>query len=113
MVLWSLDCPPCFHELAMLGNLLADYPALNLVLVSTDSPNSRKELLSVINSKGVSSADIWVFSQANASRLRFEVDRVWYGELPRSYFFDDQHNRRAISGVLKREAVVEWLQNIQ
>jgi thiol-disulfide isomerase/thioredoxin len=111
MVLWSLDCPPCFQELAMLGKLIETYPEFNLVLVSTDSPSDRKELLGVINSKGVSSADVWVFSQANSSRLRFEIDHAWYGELPRSYFFDDQQQRQALSGILKRKAVEEWLKS--
>ena len=97
----------------MLGKLMENYPAFNLVLISTDSPGDKNELLSVIDGKGIASADIWVFSQANSSRLRFEVDRVWYGELPRSYFFDGQHKRRAVSGVLKQEAVVGWLKSIQ
>ena len=113
MVLWSLDCPPCFHELSMLGKLKENFPAFNLVLISTDSPGDRKELLSVISGKGLATAETWVFSQANSSRLRFEVDRVWYGELPRSYFFDGQHNRRAVSGILDREVVEGWLRKIQ
>ena len=113
MVLWSLDCPPCFRELAMLGKLMKRYPEFNLVLVSTDSPGDRKELLSVIGGKGVASADVWVFSEANSSRLRYEVDRIWYGELPRSYFFDDQQNRRAVSGILDQDTVELWLRKIQ
>ncbi len=97
----------------MLGVLLEKHPALNLVLVSTDSPDDRRELLSVINGKGVASAEAWVFSQASSSRLRYEVDRVWYGELPRSYFFDGQQKRRAVSGVLDQAAVELWLQELQ
>jgi hypothetical protein len=113
MVLWSLDCPPCFQELAMLGKLIENYPTFNLVLISTDSPGDRKEILSVISGKGLATAETWVFSQANSSRLRFEVDRVWYGELPRSYFFDGQQQRRAVSGLLDREEVEGWLRKIQ
>jgi len=113
LVFWSLDCPPCFHELAMLGKLKESYPEFNLVLVSTDSPGDRKELLSVINGKGVANAETWVFSQTGSSRLRYEVDRIWYGELPRSYFFDGQQNRRAVSGVLDQEVVELWLRKIQ
>lgn len=112
MVLWSLDCPPCFHELTMLGKLIEKYSEFELVLISTDSPGDRKELLSVINDIGIASADIWVFSQANSSRLRFEVDKVWYGELPRSYFFDGQHNRRSISGILEKNVVEAWIKKI-
>lgn len=97
----------------MLGKLIESHPALKLVLVSTDSPDDRKELLSVINGKGVANAEAWVFSRASSSRLRYEVDRIWYGELPRSYFFDGQQNRQAVSGVLDQEAVELWLREIQ
>ena len=97
----------------MLGKLIENYPAFNLVLVSTDSPGDRKELLRVINGKGVASAEVWVFSEANSPRIRHDVDRIWYGELPRSYFFDGHQNRQAISGVLEREAIERWLRKIQ
>ena len=113
MVFWSLDCPPCFQELTMLGKLIENYPAFNLVLVSTDSPGDRKELLRVINDKGIASAEVWVFSEANSPRIRHDVDRIWYGELPRSYFFDGQQNRQAVSGVLEREVIERWLRKIQ
>ena len=97
----------------MLGKLIENYPAFNLVLISTDSPGDRKELLSVINGKGVATAEAWVFSRASSSLLRYEVDRIWYGELPRSYFFDGQQNRQAVSGVLDQEVVELWLRKIQ
>ena len=97
----------------MLGKLIENYPAFNLVLVSTDSPGDRKELLRVINDKGIASAEVWVFSEANSPRIRHDVDRIWYGELPRSYFFDGQQNRQAVSGVLEREVIERWLRKIQ
>jgi hypothetical protein len=97
----------------MLGKLKEKHPAFNLVLVSTDSPADRRELLSVISDKGVTGADAWVFSEAGSSLLRYEVDRVWYGEVPRSYFFDGHQNRRALSGVLDQAVVEQWIRNIQ
>jgi len=34
-----VNCTYCGGELAMFGNLLKKYPALDLVLVSTDTPS--------------------------------------------------------------------------
>ena len=42
----------------------------------------------------------WVFADANSQKLRFEIDPSWYGELPRTYFFDSAHNRNGNSGLL-------------
>lgn len=109
LVFWSLDCTHCMEELTMLGEVMARDSGLRLVLVSTDSPRDRAELQQVIQQRGVRPDSSWVFAEANSQRLRYEVDRHWFGELPRSYLFDTQHARRAVSGSLKRELVEGWL----
>lgn len=109
LVFWSLDCTHCMEELTMLGEVMAVQSGLRLVLVSTDSPRDRTELQQVIQQRGVRPDSSWVFAEANSQRLRYEVDRHWFGELPRSYLFDSRHARRAVSGSLKRELVEDWL----
>lgn len=105
MVLWSLDCSHCMKELQMLGEVTVNRPELNLVLIATDSPQDREELQQIVNRNGVRYDSSWVFSEENAPRLRYQIDKRWYGELPRSYLFDARHNRKAISGVLKRDDI--------
>ena len=113
LVFWSLECSHCQGELRMLGELLAARPQLELVVVSTDAPSDETELRQVLASRGLDRADGWVFAEADSARLRYEIDRSWYGELPRSYLFDAQHNRRVHSGVLKRGDVERWLETIE
>lgn len=109
LVFWSLDCTHCMKELAMLAEVQAQTDALRLVLVSTDAPQDQTELQRLIVQSGVSADAYWVFAEADSPRLRYEVDRQWYGELPRTYLFDAQHSRRAVSGALKRALLDEWL----
>lgn len=109
LLFWSLDCPPCHRELAMLGEMLVTQPELPLVLVSTDEPEMAHEVVALLNAKGLSAVESWLYADAFVQRLRFEVDRNWYGELPRSYLFDAVHNRHATSGVLDEEALRSWL----
>lgn len=108
LVLWSLECSHCMGELQMLGELLAERPQLRLVVVSTDTPADSGELSQVLAQHGLGAASSWVFAADDAARLRFEIDRTWYGELPRSYLFNAQHQRAAHSGVLKRDELERW-----
>ena len=108
LVLWSLDCPPCYKELAMLAEETKKLPQLNLVLVSTDTTDDIKEIQQKLNKFGLSHIDAWVFKNDMAQQLRYEIDPNWYGELPRSYLFDAQHQRQAISGILKPVVLQRW-----
>ena len=108
LVLWSLDCPPCYKELAMLAEQTNKNPQLNLVLVSTDTTDDIKEIQQKLSQFGFSHANAWVFENDIAQQLRYEIDPNWYGELPRSYLFDAQHNRQAISGILQPAVLQHW-----
>ncbi|MCK5263697.1 MAG: redoxin domain-containing protein [Gammaproteobacteria bacterium] len=108
LVLWSLDCPPCYKELAMLAKETKKHPQLNLILVSTDTPDDIKEIQQKLSQFGFNHINAWVFENNMAQQLRYEIDPNWYGELPRSYLFDAQHNRQAISGVLRTAVLQRW-----
>ncbi|MDX9740659.1 MAG: TlpA family protein disulfide reductase [Gammaproteobacteria bacterium] len=108
LALWSLDCTYCRHDLAMLGRLQQDHPQLRLVMVATDPPARRGEIAPALAELGVE-GESWLFADAYAERLRYEVDAEWLGELPRTYFYDDRGERIGISGSLDEEAVREWI----
>ena len=110
MVLWSLDCPPCMHELNMLGQLYKQNPDLNLVLISTDSTSKKEEVNNLIEKFGLSEVDSRVFSNVSQQSLRYSIDPSWYGELPRSYFHNKE-TRRAVSGLLGEAKLMAWLKN--
>lgn len=108
LVLWSLDCPPCYKELSVLSEMLQSQPQLDLILVSTDTSNDIDEIKKILSKYKLSHISTWVFADEMSQQLRYEIDPGWYGELPRSYLFDAQHNRQAISGILKPEILQHW-----
>lgn len=106
---WSIDCPPCYKEMKLWRELKEQYPSMKVVLVSTDAAEFQTEVIQAMSELGVSHFESWQFAD-NAEQLRFEIDRHWFGELPRTYFRDRNGNTEAISGVVKREFVEQWLQ---
>jgi thiol-disulfide isomerase/thioredoxin len=107
MALWSLDCVHCYAELELLGRLAKAHTDFNLVLVSTDSFADLNEIRQVIEQHGLQDIPQWIFAEPASQRLRFEIDPHWYGELPRNYFFDARHSRRAKSGALTQSDLAE------
>jgi len=101
--LWSVDCAPCRIELDMLGELKASQPDFPLVIISTDQIEEREESLYVLEDYGLENLATWMFADSFVERLRYSIDPAWYGELPRSYFYDADHQAEAHSGVLTQE----------
>jgi len=89
LFLWSLTCTYCPTELKMLGEFKQQHPDLNLVLIAAG-----------------------VFAEDMPERLRFEIDRRWYGEVPRTYFYDQSHQREAKTGLVGQEYVKSWLARV-
>lgn len=106
---WSLSCGYCMIELAMLDNLSRKYPRLDLVLVSTDTPEEEKSVSATLKKFSLDKADAWVFADSYTERLRFEIDRKWQGELPRTYFYGTKNEIRGISGKIEQEEVEQWI----
>ena len=42
-------------------------------------------------------------------KLRYVIDQDWYGELPRSYYYDADHQRSSHSGTLSQQQLSAWL----
>lgn len=103
LALWSLECPPCYKELAMLAEWQRQHPASKLVLLSTDSDAPPEELTRTLARFDFLQSEQWVFTGSNAQRLRYAIDPLWRGELPRSYLYKANQGRKAVSGVLDKE----------
>lgn len=107
---WSLSCGYCMVELGMFKNLAKKYPKLDLVLVSTDTPEEEKSVSATLAKFSLSNkAEAWVFADSYVERLRFEVDKKWQGELPRTYFFGSKGEVTAISGKVEQKVVEQWI----
>jgi thiol-disulfide isomerase/thioredoxin len=110
LALWSLTCPPCQDELAMLGEVFNDDPACDLVLVSTDTPEEIAALAAALARHHLESAQAWVFADAFTERLRHGIDRQWQGELPRTYLHGADGSIQAVSGKLSRQQLRQWIE---
>lgn len=111
LVLWSLDCPSCYKELEMLGEFSRQYTDLDIVLVSTDITATQDELQTILTRYKLDNVESWVFSGDSDERLRYEIDRSWYGELPRSYFFKTVEKKQVVSGILSEEKLMLWMKH--
>lgn len=112
LVLWSLDCSVCMKELDSLGGLLKKQPKLNLVLVSTDAPELAGEAATVLEMRGLGPVESWIFAEGDSPELRYAVDPTWYGELPRSYFYEAGGQRRGVSGAIDAAELNAWLKKL-
>lgn len=110
LMLWSLTCVYCPAELKTLGELKQKNPALNVVLVATDTLDESQEVAQRLASYGLDNAEQWVFADAMPERLRFGIDRRWYGEVPRSYFYNQTHQREVKMGLAGSVFIEEWMQ---
>lgn len=108
LALWSAACTHCPSELKALGDLTRQHPGLDIVLVAADTPADIPQLERLAADYGLGRQAQWVFADAQPEKLRFAIDRRWYGELPRTYFFDAQHRREAGSGVMPVERLERW-----
>lgn len=109
LALWSLDCTHCRDDLALLGRLQAKYRTLEIVLVATDTPSREAEIQAVLKQYALQGVESWVFADSYAERLRFEIDAQWYGELPRTYFFDADGKAAAVSGKIRLKPTERWV----
>ncbi|PKO83593.1 MAG: hypothetical protein CVU17_07275 [Betaproteobacteria bacterium HGW-Betaproteobacteria-11] len=109
LLLWSIDCPYCKVLMDRLVALARENPKLDLVAVSTDGIEEPQAILAVLEAHGLGRRATWAFAGDSPERLRYEIDRRWSGELPRTYLFDAGHRFVAFSGPLPETAVQAWL----
>jgi len=107
--LWSLDCTYCFDDMEIFGRLLKKHHDLDLILISTDSAEQSGEVAKMLQKYPLRQAESWVFADSFAERLRYEIDRQWYGELPRTYFYNAQGHAITFSGKLTQAQIESWI----
>ena len=107
---WSLTCSHCQEELAALGKLAGAHPATAIVLVSTDTPEDAAAIATTLRRHRLERAASWVFADDVPERLRFEVDRRWRGELPRTHLIAPDKPARVLIGRTDPAELAQWLQ---
>lgn len=115
LILWSVTCSACLDEMELIHNIHQQQPKLNMLMLSVDGPEFHQEMTQIIKQAKLTDIDHWSFAEDNSPALRYAIDSQWYGELPRTYFFNAQHDKTGISGVLSpkkyKEIVAELVSN--
>jgi thiol-disulfide isomerase/thioredoxin len=110
LFIWSLDCVYCQASLDHLAQAKRDNKALIIVTLSTDlaADPQAAEMMQKRLSELQLASNAWAFGSAAPEKLKYALDPKWYGEKPRSYWFNAQGERVAYSGVLN-PATIEKL----
>ncbi|PHR82034.1 MAG: hypothetical protein COA59_15125 [Colwellia sp.] len=112
MLLWSVDCPPCFKELAIIQKLQRQHSDLAVVIINTDAndeiENERKDIIEKFE---LTDFRNFHFVDGQGDQSRFFIDPTWYGELPRSYFIESSGKSHGKSGLVNQSLLTQWLVN--
>jgi thiol-disulfide isomerase/thioredoxin len=112
MLLWSVDCPPCFKELAIIQKLQRQHDDLAVVIINTDASDEIKtERKDIIEKFELSHLTNFYFVDGQGDQNRFFIDPTWYGELPRSYFVESNGTFHGKSGLVDQSTLTKWLVN--
>jgi hypothetical protein len=103
LVIWSVNCSSCLKDMALLSSIHKNRPELKMVMLAADDLSASEQIQQILEKNQLSDIENWVYAEENTQKLQFEIDPKWYGELPRTYFFDKAHQRAGVSGVLSKE----------
>ena len=104
LVVWSITCSSCLKDMPLLNLIHKKRPELKIIMLAADDMSETDQIRPILEKNQLSDIENWVYADENTQKLQFEIDPKWYGELPRTYFFDQAHQRVAISGVLSEAA---------
>ncbi|KGJ89713.1 TlpA family protein disulfide reductase [Colwellia psychrerythraea] len=110
MLLWSVDCPPCMKELALVKKLQQQKQDLAVVIVNVDSDEeSEQQRQAIIKHFELTQLTHLYFRDGFEDHSRYLIDPQWYGELPRSYFIDEAGTFHGKSGLVTKALLDKWL----
>lgn len=109
LVVWSLDCVYCQASMKNLAQEKRRRKDFSVVTLSTD-PVDDAQAVALMNRRLASvglSSNAWAFGAAPPEQLRYAIDPAWYGEKPRSYWFNARGERVAYSGLITAEVIAK------
>lgn len=107
LAIWSVDCPSCLKDMDVLRGFHAEHPEVELLLLSTDELTTLPQVQKLLQDKQLAELPNWIFAEEDAQTLRYEIDPAWFGELPKTYFFNSSHQRIGKSGALSKQQLLE------
>ncbi|MCP5242955.1 MAG: TlpA family protein disulfide reductase [Burkholderiales bacterium] len=103
LAIWSTTCASCLEKMPLLNELQKNQSDVRIIMLSVDDAADKKQVQAILTENGLTDLENWIFADENAQRLRYEIDPQWFGELPRTYFLNSNHEREGISGALSYE----------
>jgi hypothetical protein len=78
-------------------------PDFKIVMLSTDDIAETAEAQKILLSNQLTDIEHWIYAEENTQKLQYAIDPKWYGELPKTYFFNKAGQREGVSGALSKE----------
>lgn len=109
-LLWSVDCPPCMKELAIVQTLQQKQNELAIVIINVDTyEDSEQQRDKIVSHFNLATQTNLHFSDGLEDHSRYLIDPNWFGELPRSYFIDEAGTFHGKSGLASKQLLEKWL----
>ena len=105
---WSIDCPYCIDDLKKLGKALSKNTNVQLITVCVDGRESAKKAERILSQANLPKHEQYQYAEVDEDRLRYNIDPAWYGELPRTYFYDAAHQVTPLSGKISNSFLDKW-----
>jgi len=105
---WSIDCPYCIDDLKKLGKALSKNTNVKLITVCVDGKESAKKAERILSQANLPKHEQYQYAVVDEDRLRYNIDPAWYGELPRTYFYDAAHQVTPLSGKISNSFLDKW-----
>ena len=105
---WSIDCPYCIDDLKKLGKALSKNTNVKLITVCVDGKESAKKAERILSQANLPKHEKFQYAEVDEDRLRYNIDPAWYGELPRTYFYDATHQVTPLSGKISNSFLDKW-----
>ena len=105
---WSIDCPYCIDDLKKLGKALSKNTNVKLITVCVDGKESAKKAERILSQANLPKHEQYQYAEVDEDRLRYNIDPAWYGELPRTYFYDTAHQVTPLSGKISNSFLDKW-----
>ena len=106
---WSIDCPYCIDDLKKLGKALSKNTNVQLITVCVDGKESANKAERILSQANLPQHEQYQYAEVDEDRLRYSIDPNWYGELPRTYFYDAMHQVTPLSGKISKAFLNKWL----
>jgi thiol-disulfide isomerase/thioredoxin len=106
---WGVTCGPCKVELPLLGQFMKDHGAIDMVTVSADLvPDLPAATRAMLQKSGLGAAENWIFGDGFVERLRFEIDALWQGDIPRTMLISRKGDITTLEGIAEMTEIQKW-----